>query len=303
MALPMNATPVYTLTVPSTQKQFKYRPFLVKDEKALLIAQQSEEHVVMLDTVKSVIAACAKSDIDVDKLASFDIEYIFLQMRAMSVGEAVDLIFQCDVDHGVDNERAQSAVRVNLLEVKVENFEGHTNKISLFDDVGIMLKYPTINTLKRLEETNSNDVDQVFDVIVDCIDYIYNTDEVFPAKDQTRQELIEFLNNLTSDQFEKLQQFFYTMPQLRAYVKYTCPVCNKDHNKYMEGLASFCKFFLICLSHDTLYNFYKLNFALLQYHKYSLEDLDNMIPFEREIYVTMLSEFLEQEKLRLQQRQ
>jgi hypothetical protein len=239
MALPMNSTPVYTLTIPSTQKQFKYRPFLVKDEKALLIAQQSEDHAVMLDTIKTVIAACAKNDINVDKLASFDIEYIFLQMRAMSVGETVDLVFQCDDDHGADNEHARALVRINLLDVKVETFEGHTNKISLFDDVGIVLKYPTINTLKRLEEADSNDIDQVFDIIVECIDCIYNAEEVFSAKDQKRDELIEFLNNLTTEQFEKLQQFFYTMPQLRAYVKYTCPVCNKAHNKYMEGLASF----------------------------------------------------------------
>jgi hypothetical protein len=239
MALPMNTTPVYTLTVPSTQKQFKYRPFLVKDEKALLIAQQSEDPTVMLDTVKTVIDACAKSEIDVDKLASFDIEYIFLQMRAVSIGETVDLIFQCDVDHGVDNEKARSLVRINLLDVKVETFEGHAKNILLFEDVGIALKYPTINTLKRLEQSIGEDVDQVFDIVVDCVDYIYNSDEVFSAKDQTREELIEFLNNLTAEQFEKLQQFFYTMPQLRAYIKYTCPVCGKDHNKYMEGLASF----------------------------------------------------------------
>lgn len=239
MALPLNATPIYNLTIPSTQKQFKFRPFLVKDEKALLIAQQSEDPVVMLDTVKTIIGACAKSDIDVDKLASFDIEYIFLQMRAKSVGELVDLIFQCDDDHGVDNEKARSLVQVNLMDVKVETFQGHTNKIELFDDVGIVLKYPTINTLKRLEEVTTNGIDQVFDIIVECIDYIYNSEEVFAAKDQTQEELIEFLNNLTSDQFEKLQKFFYTMPQLRAYITYTCPVCNKVHNKYMEGLASF----------------------------------------------------------------
>jgi len=239
MALPINATPVYTLTIPSTKKEFKFRPFLVKDEKALLIAQQSEDYSVMLDTVKTVIAACAKSDVDVEKLASFDIEYIFLRMRAVSVGETVDLMFQCDVDHGVENEKAQALTRINLLDVKVETFEGHTNKVSLFDDVGIVLKYPTINTIKKLEEANANDVEQVFDIVVDCIDYIYSSEEVFSTKDQTREELIEFLNNLTSDQFEKLQQFFYTMPQLRAYITYTCPVCNKEHNKYMEGLASF----------------------------------------------------------------
>lgn len=239
MALPLNATPIYNLTIPSTQKQFKFRPFLVKDEKALLIAQQSEDPITMLDTVKTVIAACAKSEVDVDKLASFDIEYIFLQMRAKSVGENVELVFQCDEDHGVDNEKARSLVQINLLDVKVETFEGHTNKIELFDDVGVVLKYPTIDTLKRLEKATESGIDQVFDVVIDCIDYIYNTEEVFASKDQSREEMIEFLNNLTSDQFEKLQQFFYTMPQLRAYITYTCPVCNKVHNKYMEGLASF----------------------------------------------------------------
>lgn len=240
MGLPMNATPVYTLLVPSTGREFKYRPFLVKDEKALLVAQQSEDNTVMLDTVKEVIKACAKSDIDVDKLASFDIEYIFLQMRAVSVGEYVDLIFQCDNDHGEKNEEARSQVRVDLREVMVERFEGHTNKIPLFNDVGICMKYPTIQTLKKIESvTATSDIDVIFEAVVECIDYIYDSEELHYAKDQTREQLIEFLNHLTSDQFTKIQEFFKTMPALRAYIKYTCPVCSKEHVKYMEGLQSF----------------------------------------------------------------
>lgn len=239
MALPMNAAPIYTLAVPSTKKKFKYRPFFVKEEKALLIAQQSEDIAVMLDSVKEVIKACAKTDIDVEKLASFDIEYIFLQLRAKSVGEFVDLVFACDDAHGEQNEKARSAVRVNLEEVKVEFFDGHTNKIELFDETGVVMKYPTIETLKTLEAANPSDLDVVFNILSDCIDYIYSGDEVFPAKEQTKEELIEFLNNLTSAQFEKIQGYFRTMPQLRAYVNYTCPVCGKEHNKYMEGLSSF----------------------------------------------------------------
>lgn len=239
MALPVNSTPVYTVQVPSTKKEFKFRPFLVRDEKALLIAQQSENDSVMLDTVKEVIKTCAKSDIDVDKLASFDIEYIFLQMRAKSIGEIVQLSFQCDIDHGEDNPKSITTVDVNLEEVKVVQFDGHTNKVKLFGDVGVVLKYPTIDTIKKMESLSDSEVDQMFEIVVDCIDYIYDANEVHTAKDQRREELIEFLNNLTADQFDSIQEFFRTMPQLRAYVSYKCPVCGRDHNKYMEGLASF----------------------------------------------------------------
>lgn len=241
MALPMNATPVYTITIPSTKKEFKFRPFLVKDEKALLIAQQSEDPTVMLDTVKEVIKACAnpKTPIDVEKLASFDVEYIFLQMRARSVGEFVDLVFQCDNDHGDENEKARATVRIDLSKVGVEFPEGHTNKIKLFGNVGIVMKYPNIETLKKLEQSNENDIDQIFDVVLDCIDYIYDESEVFAAKDQSKEELLEFLNNLTSEQFEHVQNFFQTMPSLKTWVDYKCPVCGKDHHKYMEGLQSF----------------------------------------------------------------
>jgi len=239
MSLPMNATPVYTLKVPSTKKDFKYRPFLVKDEKALLIAQQSEDPVVMLDTVKEVITSCSKSKTDIDSLASFDIEYIFLQIRASSVGEMVDLMFQCDVDHGEENPKAISTVRIDLTKVGVDFPEGHTNDIKLYGDVGIRMKYPTIDVLKKLEQTTSEGVDVIFDVVVDCIDFIYEKDEVFVAKDQTKEELTEFLNNLTAEQFARVQSFFQTMPSLKTYIDYTCPVCERKHHKYLEGLQSF----------------------------------------------------------------
>lgn len=236
MSLPVNSTPIYTLEIPSTGKQFKYRPFLVRDEKSLLIAQQSEDPTVMLDTVKTVIQSCAKSPIEVDKLASFDIEYIFLQMRAVSIGEYVELVFACDT---CEDEKARSTVSINLQDAKVEKFDGHNNNIKLFNDVGIVMKYPSLNTLKGIEKSSGSDVDQIFDIVIDCVDYIYDADEVFAAKDQSRAELIEFLNNLTSDQFDKIQSFYRTMPQLRVYVDYKCPVCGKDHHKYLEGLASF----------------------------------------------------------------
>jgi len=236
MSLPMNATPIYTLTVPSTKKQFKYRPFLVKDEKALLVAQQSEDTTVMLDTIKSVIVSCAKSDIDVDKLATFDIEYIFTQMRAVSVGELVELIFACD-DCTVESARVK--LTLNLQDMKVVVDPEHVLNIKLFEEVGVMMKYPTIDTLKKIEKSDVNDMDQMQDLIVDCMSYIYDGDEIFHAYEQTPEELSEFIDNLTSDQYKKIQQFFKTMPVLRQDIKYKCPVCSKQHNKYLEGLSSF----------------------------------------------------------------
>lgn len=236
MTLPVNPTPVYTLTIPSTKKEWKFRPFLVREEKALLIAQQSEDVVTMLDTIKQVIKDCAKSPIDVDNLAMFDIEYIFLRLRTMSVGEIVQLVFQCDT---CTTEEAKVSVQVDLNTVEVEYFEGHTQRIELFGDVGCMMKYPTIHTLKKLEVMDVEQIDTVIDCIVDCIDYLYDSEEVYKGSEQPRESLIEFINNLTTEQFQKFESFFRTLPQLRAYVKYTCPVCEKEHNKYMEGLSSF----------------------------------------------------------------
>lgn len=236
MSLPMNSMPVYTLTIPSTKKEFKYRPFLVKDEKALLIAQQSEDINVMLDTIKSVIKSCAISEINIDKLASFDVEYIFCQLRSVSVGEIVELLFRCD---DCENEEAVSKVAINLQNVKVEERDNHSNKIKLFGDVGVVMSYPTIEVLKKIQAVNTNDFDQIIDIIINCMDYVYDSEEIFYAKEEKKEVLVEFLNNLTSSQFENIQNFFTTMPQLRAYVDYSCPICAKDHHKYMEGIQSF----------------------------------------------------------------
>lgn len=239
MPLPMNVGPVYTLTIPSTKKELKYRPFFVKEEKALLIAQQSEDPLVMLDTIKEVIQSCAKTPIDVDRLASFDIEYIFLKLRSVSVGEIANLMFACDEDHGADNDKAISHVAINLNDAKVEFQEQHKTTIMLFDSVGVKMKYPRFDTMKKLEVADIDDIDTAFDIAIDCIDCIFDGDQVFDAGDQKREELIAFLEQLTAEQFDKVRQFFVTMPALRLYLNYKCPVCDKEHSKYVEGLSSF----------------------------------------------------------------
>lgn len=236
MALPIQNTPIYTITIPSTKEKFKFRPFLVKEEKALIIAQQSEDVAVMTDTLKSIIESCAKSKIDVESLATFDLEYIFCQIRAKSVGEIVELIFFCD---DCNDEKAAVKKSFDITKIDVKFKEGHNKKIELFDDVGIMMKYPGINTLEKLVKDNVTDSDDVTNIITECIDYIYTSDEVFYAKEQTKEELIKFIENLTTEQFKKVQGFFETMPRMEEPVHFNCPSCGKEHNKTLTGLSNF----------------------------------------------------------------
>ena len=237
MALPIMNTPTYNMVVPSSGVSVKFRPFLVKEEKALLIAQQSEDLMIMVDTLKSVVKTCVMENIDANKLATFDLEYMFTQIRAKSVGEIIELIFPCDNDHGEDNEKARVKVSIDLTTLQVEKNPSHTNKIDLFDDVGVLMKYPTVDIMKKLEDSDS--IDNIFDVVAMSIDYIYQGDEIFYAKEQKHDEMLQFLNNLTSEQFVKIQNFFDTMPRIKKQIEYTCPVCQKEHKKMLEGMQSF----------------------------------------------------------------
>lgn len=238
MALPMNSTPVYNLVIPSTKKSITYRPFLVKDQKTLLIAQQSDDQRVMIDSLKEVIKSCVTEPIEINKLAIFDIEYIFTQLRSKSVGETVDIVLSCDEDHGEDNAKAKIQHTVDLSQLTVQEKEGHTNKIELFGTVGVVMKYPNIDDVKKLQggEVTAEDT---FKLVAASIDYIYDAESVYHAKDQTEQELMDFINNLTSEQFSKIQSFFDTMPKLTHTINYNCPVCNKAHTILLEGMQSF----------------------------------------------------------------
>lgn len=236
MALPMANTPRYKLTIPSSGKSVTYRPFLVKEEKALLIAQQSEDPDTMISTLKSVIESCITDTIKTSDLSIFDIEYIFTQLRAKSVGEIVSLVLKCD---DCTDEKASVQYDIDLTKLKVNIPEGHQKTIPLFGNVGVIMKYPSLDIIKKLENLSGGDAESIFDIIASCIDSVYDSEQVFSTKDHRPEEIRQFIDNLTQEQFTKLQQFFETMPKLEQQVKYKCPLCNKEHDKLIRGLDSF----------------------------------------------------------------
>lgn len=243
MALPISSTPTYTVVVPSLEKEVKFRPFLVKDEKALLIAQQSEDPKVMVNTLRNIIANCILDKIDTDTLATFDLEYLFTQIRAKSVGEIVELIFSCQKNECKDNDKAKVKVSIDISQIQVEKNPEHKSKIDLYDDVGVVMKYPSLDSLTKLQKANDGKtaevIENIFSIMSESISMIYKGDEVYHAKDSTKEELLQFVENLTSEQFAKLQKFFNTMPKLTKTVEYDCPVCKHHNVSKLEGLQSF----------------------------------------------------------------
>jgi hypothetical protein len=234
MALPMYKHPTYTLTLPSTGKEVKYRPFLVKDEKNLLLAQQSEVEMTMIDTLKDVVANCVLSkDVKVEDLPIFDLEYIFTQLRIKSVGENVSLMFSCKTGCG---EKTKIDF---VIDPKLIKPEGHTPKIDLFEGVGVMMKYANVELLRDISKLDFENPDEILKLIVHSIDYIYDKDSVYHTKDQTEADLIKFVENLPREASLKIKQFFETTPKLQQNVEYDCPKCG-THNVYtVEGIESF----------------------------------------------------------------
>lgn len=235
MSLPVQSTPTYTLTIPSSGKKIKFRPFLVKEEKALLLAQQSEDLDVMIDTLKGIIVNCVEDKIDIDTLAVFDIEYIFTQIRSKSIGEFSTLIFTCS---HCDEDNNKVKMDIDLTKIPIVKNPNHTNKIELFDDVGVLMKYPTIDTISK-SFGKTEDIDSVMEVVVDCIEAIYNSEEIFYAKEQTREELMEFVMNLTKPQFDKIEDFFVTVPRFKQDIEFDCPACGAHNKTVLEGTQNF----------------------------------------------------------------
>lgn len=236
MALPVQQTPLYEVVIPSTKKKVKYRPFLIREEKALMIAQQSEDIKVMVDTLKAVIGDCIEEEIDMTKLAVFDLEYLFSQIRGKSVGETVEMIFGCSE---CDDPKAKVKMDIDVTKIEPQFNENHKSKIELFDDVGIMMKYPTVEILYKMDSLDFDDPEVIFDVVVDCIDFIYDSNEVYHSHEQTREDLNQFLNNLTQTQFDRIKNFFETMPTMEKEIEWDCPVCQHHNKQTVRGLQNF----------------------------------------------------------------
>lgn len=235
MALPMNTTPLYHMSIPSSGETVNFRPFLVKEEKALLLAQQSDDVDVMINTLKEIIGSCVKERVDINKLAIFDIEYMFTQIRAKSAGETVELIFTCA---HCDQELNKVKMNIDLTKIPIVKDPNHSNNIPLFGDVGVVMHYPTVSTFRKADG-QLEDINSIMEVVIDCIDYVYSGDEIFYAKEQTREELNDFVNNLTREQFDKIENFFVTIPQYKQDIEFDCPACGTHNKTVLEGTASF----------------------------------------------------------------
>ena len=235
MALPVLTTPTYELEVPSTEEKIKYRPFLVKEEKILLIALESGENAEIVQAIGQIVSECTFNKLDLGNLPMFDVEYVFLQIRAKSVGEVSELKLLCQ-----DDKKTYANAKVNLTEVEVEEVEGHTNKIELTDEMGIIMTYPTIDSFVNTGITDINS-SNMLDVISSCILQIYDKkgEEVHFAKDQTAKELIDFIEQLSSQQFKDLQKFFDTMPRLKHTIIVENPKTKVKNTVVLNGLNDF----------------------------------------------------------------
>ena len=235
MALPKLTTPTYELAVPSTDEKIKYRPFLVKEEKILLIAMESGEQESIISAIKDIVTECTYGKVDLGNMPMFDVEYIFLQIRSKSVGEVSTLKLLCP-----DDKETYVNVDVDLSEVMVHVDKGHNPKIELTEEMGMIMTYPTIDSLTDLGAMDIN-TSNMLDVIASCVLQIYDKkgEEVFDAKDQTKQELIEFVEQLNTKQFEEVQKFFDTMPKLKHTIEVENPKTKVKSEVVVQGLNDF----------------------------------------------------------------
>ena len=236
MALPRLNVPVYEAILPSTEKVIKYRPFLVKEEKLLLTAQESGEEAV-LPAVKQIIKNCIQGEIDVDNMPIFDIEYLFLRLRAKSIGEEVTLGLKpwgCPQNNG-ELCKFTTEVVINLEEIECKKDKNHSSKIMLDDNVGIMMKYPDISQIG----IKGSEIEMGMKVIKNCINMIFTEEETHEKDSFTDKELDEFIDSLNSKQMENINKFFETMPTIKHTAKYTCKTCGEEKETTIQGLQSF----------------------------------------------------------------
>jgi hypothetical protein len=240
--LPKINSPTYEIELPILKQTVKFRPFLVKEQKILLIAADSDDETFVIDNIKQIIKNCCVSDLDIDKLSSVDLEYFFLQLRARSVEEIIETKYRCE-NKLPDGEICKNSmeVKIDLLDINVDT-SNYNDTIKLTDSVGIKMQYPTIQMLEKLNKTsteNESVIEKTFDAIIQCIEYIYDKDNFYYPKETTKQELVDFLESLSIDQFQKVEKFFSNIPKLKKELQVTCSKCGFEHKIVLEGLQSF----------------------------------------------------------------
>ena len=237
MPLPTIATPTYELELPSTGKKIKYRPFLVKEEKLLVLALESEDTKQISTAIKAVLKNCIQTrGVKVDNLPTFDIEYLFLNIRGKSVGEEIEVNLIAP-----DDKVTSVPVIINIDDIKISKKESHTNKIKLDETLMMQMKYPSLNEFVKnnFDFNGEVDMDQSFDLIASCIDKIYSEDEVWSTADCTKKEVKDFLEQMNSLQFKEIESFFESMPKLSHTVTFTNPKTKVESTVVLEGLSSF----------------------------------------------------------------
>ena len=247
MALPKVVTPTYELTIPSSGEKVNFRPFLVKEEKVLLMAMEDGSAGAISKAMKDIISACTEGEVNVKKLAPFDIEYFFLQLRGKSIGDKVDLTLRkpegiiCKEVQEGENCEEQCTININLNEIDVDTSRVKSDKIELTDTIGVKMNYPQLDAIQKytggkIEETEAS---MVFKMINDCIEYIWDGEEIYKSKDATKKELDDFVESLNTAQFTKIRDYFEGMPRLRHTVKWTCPKCEVSTPVVLEGIDAF----------------------------------------------------------------
>ena len=234
MGLPQLTIPEYTLKLPSDGKEITYRPFLVKEEKLLLIAMESEDEEQILRATKRVIQSCVHQNLDVDNMPTFDFEYVFLWLRAKAKGEEINLKYKCPKCDG------EIPLAINIEDVKIKKTKSHSTKIELTDNLGVVFKYPSLSLQFKIDNHKfESEVEKIFTSVLSCIDFIYDAKETYSTKDHTEKELTDFLESLTDVQFQKLAKFFETMPILKHEAVLVCKNKIKEEGKKKEKICDF----------------------------------------------------------------
>ena len=242
MALPKVSTPTYELIVPSTGEKVSYRPFLVKEEKTLLMAAEDQNISTITKAMRDIISSCTEGEVDLKNLAPYDIEYIFLQLRGKSIGDVINLNLK--KPDSIECEESEcpgsTEIKVNIDDIKIDTSSIVDSKIELTEDIGIKLGFPQLDSIQKYTTKGGGMTPEgVFKMINDCIEYIWEGKEIYKAKDATKKELNDFIESLNTVQFNKIRDFFESMPRLRHEITWTCSKCDKSAPLLLEGIDSF----------------------------------------------------------------